>query len=189
MASLERLHEKFPLPPESSGDQDTAVHRTLYSTFRRWSSIYEDFVRTITPGGIEYCFQRIPTFRVHYPGATATKAFHRDSEYNHQHGVINYWIPLTEAYGTNSIWLENPLEENTARPVHLRPGQMLRFDATSIRHGSLRNDSGQTRVSFDFRIIERKHFKPAGLRTVTSNVELRIGEYYAILDERGKITY
>ncbi len=189
VAELECLHEKFPLPPGSHGDQDTVVHRILYSTFQRWSPLYEEFVRAIVPAGVGHCFQRVPTFRIHYPETTATRAFHRDSEYNHQPGVINYWVPLTEAYTTNSIWLENPLEGNVARPVHLRPGQMLRFDATSIRHGSMPNETGRTRVSFDFRTIELEHFEPAGLRTVTNNVELRIGGYYAVLDEHGTITH
>ena len=38
---------------------------------------------------------------------------HSDNEYGHQDGEINFWMPLTKAFGNNTLWAESePLKED-----------------------------------------------------------------------------
>jgi ectoine hydroxylase-related dioxygenase (phytanoyl-CoA dioxygenase family) len=60
-------------------------------------------------------------------------------------------VPLTTVGGSNSIYIESECGSEDYHPVSLEPGQILLFDAFHLKHGSLRNDTATTRVSFDFR--------------------------------------
>lgn len=71
-----------------------------------------DFVREVVlpnigdPKGI--LFQRRPTFRCHIGGGgEATGRPHCDAEYGHSRSEINYWLPLTSVYGSNSLYAES----------------------------------------------------------------------------------
>ena len=99
--------------------------------------------------------QRLPTFRCHLAGAGQISGFHRDGdpEYKITPGVINAWVPLTTVSGSNSIYIESKVGSQDHRPVSLRPGEMLIFDAYHLSHGSHRNETHSTRVSFDFRFL------------------------------------
>jgi ectoine hydroxylase-related dioxygenase (phytanoyl-CoA dioxygenase family) len=189
VSRLEQLHLTWPQPADSHGDQDTPVHQVLYAGFDQWRPLYQDFIRWCAPAGTDVCFQWTPTFRVHYPGATAVREFHLDSDYNHQAGMVNVWVPLTIATGSNTIWIEDEPNSNRYDPVELVPGQMLRFDANTLRHGNQRNRTGITRVSFDFRLLPLSQYRPDERRTVSHGVPLRLGHYYGILHRDGRINH
>ena len=99
--------------------------------------------------------QRPPSFRCHLSGAGTVSAFHRDGDrkYGIPPGTINGWVPLTTVGGANSIYIETERGSEDYRPVSLRPGQILIFDAFHLKHGSYPNDTLATRVSFDFRFL------------------------------------
>ena len=185
---LDLLHQKYPRPQTCTGDQDTPIHKAFYHDFSRLRQLYERFLREwVAPAYAEdLCVQRVPTFRVHYPKAKAIREFHRDSDYNHQVGTVNYWLPLTRAFSTNSVWLEIEPGAEEFRPIEMIPGQVLCFDALRLKHGNHRNDTYMSRVSFDFRVIPLQHHRYINRKSVTKGIPLELGAYYMLLTKEGE---
>jgi hypothetical protein len=190
-AGLAQLHEHFPKSGQATGDQDTPAHEVFYRGYERIAGLYEQFLRDVIGPryGEDLCVQRVPTFRVHYPGAVAVREYHRDSDYHHDPATINFWLPLTPAFGTNTIWIESAPDSADFAPVELVPGQVLRFDAVRLTHGNQSNDTPATRVSFDFRVLPLRRYRDSGLSTVTSGRRLRLDDYYALLTADGELRY
>lgn len=130
-----------------------------------------NLVASITPGA-DYV-QRTPNLRLHMPGAPSAIPFHSDHLYGHSQHETNYWLVLTPAWGTNSLWMANPSKTEMLHDA-LRGGESLaefeelaRFYSEPIKadgpglyafccrdvHGSVPNDTDSTRVSFDIRTI------------------------------------
>lgn len=186
---LECVHEWLPRDLDATGDQDTPPHRRFYEQYARLRDLYVNFVRDqIAPHYDEdLCLQRIPTFRIHYPGMTAVREFHRDSDYRHQAGIVNYWLPLTRAFDTNSIWVETEPGSERYQPVELVPGQILCFDAVALKHGNHTNETPFARVSFDFRVLPYRSYRDTGRVSVTNGTRLSLGDYYLLLTRDGQV--
>ena len=91
---------------------DSAEARGATPCRCNFREIYHRFLRDVVlpdiadPNGI--LFQRDPTFRCHVAGGgSATGRRHSDSEYGHQTGELNYWLPLTHVGGSNSLYSES----------------------------------------------------------------------------------
>ncbi len=119
--------------------------------------------------------QNAPNIRVHQPfDATSVTPFHSDVLYGHSPEEINYWINLTPAFDTNSLWmasedqtefLHNALRENslsltefedlarkTASPIQASSPGVTSFCCAHV-HGSVLNQTNSTRVSIDLRAL------------------------------------
>jgi ectoine hydroxylase-related dioxygenase (phytanoyl-CoA dioxygenase family) len=57
-------------------------------------------------------------------------------------------------------------------------GQVLQFDGANLMHGNRLNDTFQTRVSFDFRVVDIEKFKPSGKGSINMNSKFDIGGYF-----------
>jgi ectoine hydroxylase-related dioxygenase (phytanoyl-CoA dioxygenase family) len=153
---LERLHE-LPLPDP---EMDPAEHGLLLSDRLRAALDHEaleafaSFVRTALPpvvGAPVLRHQHRPVMRVHMHGGHSISGMHRDRDWGQSPDVWNLWVPFTDVWGTNSIWIESREGADDAEPVALRLGEALIFRGADLRHGSIRNDTGRTRVSCDIR--------------------------------------
>lgn len=102
-------------------------------------------------------FQFPPSIRCHLSGAGTASAFHKDGElkYGVAPNTLNLWIPLTRAWGNNSIHIEQGINSGKFRAVTLSPGEILIFDAFNLTHGSYANDTIATRVSIDIRFVPK----------------------------------
>ncbi len=99
-------------------------------------------------------YQSPPTTRIVFPNGNKTIAMHSDSDYpGHQEAEINFWLPITNVYGNNSLWIESEPQKADFKPVEMKYGQFLRFDGHDCRHYTVQNDTPVCRVSFDFRVI------------------------------------
>jgi ectoine hydroxylase-related dioxygenase (phytanoyl-CoA dioxygenase family) len=123
----------------------------------------------------------VPTFRVHLPDNLAVGEFHTDGAYHHQQGEINFWLPVTEAFDTNSLWIESEPGRADFSPVRLTPGQVYMFDGVNLSHGNKVNRTGVTRVSFDFRLISRHRFTNTDHVSVSAGRRMSIGHYWSAL--------
>jgi hypothetical protein len=181
---LEALAPREPLPMLTrESDQHTDYHRLFYASFDDLLlDVYERFIAEVIAPEFNgpFCYQSVPTLRVHLADNVAVGEFHRDRDYNHLQGERNYWLPLTPAWDTNTVWIEDP-SSGTCRPANAIPGQMVQFDAVNIRHGNYPNDTGATRVSFDFRCIALDDYVETGRTTVNSGRRLVIGDYFKVL--------
>lgn|GEM_PF-5967122 len=161
-----------------STDQASVWHRRFYDDFPRWRHRYDEFVATrIAPLFDEpVYYQAVPTFRVHLPGNVAVGEFHTDAQYHHPAGEVSFWLPLTRAWGSNSVWVAGP--DGRLSAFVAAPGEVVVFDAVRQRHGNLVNTTGRTRVSFDFRCLPVRTFRETWLRSVNMGLRFVPGEYY-----------
>jgi hypothetical protein len=185
-AALPQLHtlvSDVPLATRQR-DQGTALHRQFYDSFSgSLARAYLDLVRDVADRCFDepLLYQRVPTFRVQLPDNVAVGEFHTDGDYNHQVGELNFWVPLTRAWGTNTLWLA---DEDGRRSVDLDPGSIFVFDGVRTRHGNLVNRTDFTRVSIDFRILPIREYRPNSKKSVSAGRTLDIGDYFAPLTTR-----
>eukprot|EP00978_Attheya_sp_CCMP212_P018177 scaffold49415_cov59-Attheya_sp.AAC.3 len=79
---------------------------------------------------------------------------HSDKDYpGHQDAEINFWLPVTNVYGNNSLWVESEPQKGDFKPLEMEYGQCLRFDGHDCRHYTVHNDTPSCRVGFDFRVV------------------------------------
>lgn len=164
-------------------DQSTELHARFYQSFDRIRPLYRRFVDEVAAAviGEPFCVQRVPTFRVHLPSNVAVGEFHTDGDYHHPVGELNFWVPMTEAWGSNTVWVETALGHGDCAPLpRLGPGQFLTFDAVQWRHGNVPNETGFTRVSFDFRCIPLSRYSESDGCSVNTRQRFVIGDYFEL---------
>jgi sporadic carbohydrate cluster protein (TIGR04323 family) len=120
--------------------------------------------------------------------------FHTGLWYGHGMGTGTCWMPLTPCFDTNSMlvidrrksaelcaealrdsWRQDKMQEvffSHARPVIAEPGKAFLFNQEII-HGNVPNQTDQTRVSIDFRLMVRGGKIRRKL----------VGGYYVLLNE------
>lgn len=126
----------------------TAEYRSFVAAYRRF---VRDTIREVVG---EVAYQCPPTLRLHFPSTRALGHTHRDSEYDgHTGHEINFWLPLSRASGSNSLFVESSPGAGDFAPLELDYGQVFRFNGEHCAHHTVANDTGVTRVSLDFRVI------------------------------------
>ena len=100
--------------------EQSAAYQRLYSCLngsegKLFYDTYERFIReVIRPQYNEPVFyQKKPTHRILFMDSPGVSRFHRDRDYGHSVAEINYCVPQTDAYDTNTIWIES--EEGKGR--------------------------------------------------------------------------
>ena len=133
--------------------------------YQRFLKAFDAFVAAVIAplcgdaSGIRY--QRPPTLRIQLPSRGArvgkgkgTIALHCDEDYaRHEASEINFWLPFTNVFGTNTLHLESSPGRGDFQPLELSAGDGLRFNGNRCRHFTKPNASEVTRVSIDFRVI------------------------------------
>jgi hypothetical protein len=170
----------IPLRTRAS-DQQTIWHKRYYNSFRDWRALYDGFIRKEIARYYSEPFyvQQIPTLRIHLPGNLAVGEFHTDRDYGHPDHELSFWVPLTAAFESNSVWIESHPGSGDYQPVHAAPGQVAVFDAVNLRHGNRINTTGVSRVSFDFRCVPLRRYAPNGRRSINAGLPFVPGAYYA----------
>ena len=140
--------------------EQATYYRRLYEQLdseagRRFYSTYERFVHEVIQPqyGEPIFYQKKPSHRVLFYNNPGESRFHRDSDYGHSTAEINYSVPQTDAFGTNTFWIESEAGKEDFQPVEMKVGQFARFHGASLMHGARANTTGKSRVSFDFRVI------------------------------------
>ena len=87
-------------------------------------------------------------------------------------------IPLTPVTRHTAVWIETWEGSGDYRPACAQPGQVLVFDGANLSHGNRTNQSTQTRVSFDFRVVPSSVFEPSEGRSMYKGVRFTLGEYF-----------
>ena len=189
---LHKLHEiKQYEHFDRKHDQSTQWHRMFYKMIRMdktFDKIYMNFLREhIKPKfGEEIVYQKIPTFRVHLPNNVSVGEFHKDMDYRNKEWAekvkeINYYVPLTKAYGTNTIWAESEEDKGDFKPIYSNYGECIEWEASKLTHGNKDNITSNTRVSFDFRIIPKSRYIESNYLTINTKIPFGIGGYYEVL--------
>tara|TARA_Y100000310_G_C20641258_1_gene794053 strand:+ start:343 stop:987 length:645 start_codon:yes stop_codon:yes gene_type:complete len=190
--NLPLIHEEHPFEETlvHGTDQAQPLHRTFYDTMdadnnQTLANLYRRFIKEVISPCYDYpiIFQRFPTFRIHQPSNIAVFGWHRDRDYNHNPQEINYYLPITSAFDTNTFWYESEPNKEDYQPMEGEYGEVIEWDGPNCRHGNKPNDTGKTRVSFDFRVLSRKVYdssKPK--QSITQGTSFKIGDYFDTLE-------
>lgn len=186
---LARLHEIIEYELfKRENDQKTEWHKKYYSTFEDADSefvrVYTNFVHEFVAPlhDEEIIYQTRPTFRTHFPNNVGVGEFHRDRDYNHSVHEINYLLPLTDMYDTNSVWIESEEGREDFTAPTMKYGDILRFCGANLLHGNKTNETPITRVSFDFRIKPLSKHEATDQTTINTDFKFDIGGYWSKLD-------
>jgi hypothetical protein len=181
--TLENLHEveKYDTLVREK-DQSTTWHKRFYrDDLNRFQKLYNTFIKNFIKYEFELdeiIYQKIPTFRVHLKDNQAVGEWHRDRDYNHGKSEINIWLPFTDAYDTNTIWIESEEDKNDFKPYNVSYGEVLVFNGANLIHGNKTNIEHDTRVSVDFRIVNPIEFIPSTKGSINTNTSFDIGGYF-----------
>lgn len=165
-------------------DQATYHHKKFYNKIDdddKFKKLYDKFITEfIYPIFKEnLIYQTYPTFRIHYKQNIAVFEFHKDKDYNHNTKTVNFFLPLTKCYDTNTIWIETKEDNGDYHPIICEYGNLIMFNGANLKHGNKINQTNQTRVSLDFRILREKDYIPQENKTSRSkNKHLIVGDYY-----------
>ena len=173
--SLSRIHElvEDQTLVTRKTDQSNPFQKKFYSIGNGFYSVYHDFIKWFVEPmiGDGAVFQKIPTFRIQMPNNKGVGAKHKDSDYSHSPDEQNFWLPVTKAYDTNTMWVEG-------EPKELEYGQVLHFDGANKIHGNKPNTTPDTRVSLDFRIIPLSSYKPDERTSINTKLPMKVGGYW-----------
>jgi hypothetical protein len=189
---LDMIHEVFNFPEklEIIKDQNTILHDKFYKEMKKeeFTELYQGFVREFISkldmlGGEEILYQTFPSFRIHQPNNIAVGQYHRDSDFGHNTHEINFWLPFTNAWDTNTVWIGDP-DSNEHECMEVNYGQVSYFDGANSLHGNKDNLTGKSRMSIDFRIFPMKYYNQQDqeqTETLTQKKKFVIGEYWSEL--------
>ena len=180
---LEDLHllENYGLLSREQ-DQKTKWHKKYYDKFQtEFLSTYLKLVKEIKER-FEYkeiIYQQIPTFRVQLgDGNVAVGEWHKDKTYEHSATEVNFWVPFINTNVLNSIWTESSEDKGDYKPYLVNYGEILVFSGANLYHGNKNNESNDTRVSVDFRLVDPNKFTPNSKGSINTNTAFDIGGYF-----------
>jgi hypothetical protein len=162
-------------------DQYTKWHKKYYDSFKDViSPLYVSLVDHLK-NVFEYeevIYQKIPTFRIHQVGNLGVGEWHKDKSYNHGTSEVNFWLPFTDTYETNTIWSESKEDLGDYQPYDVKYGEILVFSGANLMHGNKINTTNHTRVSMDFRLVDPKRFSPNQEGSINMKTPFDIGGYF-----------
>ena len=179
--TLTNLHQKWEGDPAKANaltpglDQKTPWHEHFYKIGPPFFELYQQFIRE-NFGHFNF-FQAVPSFRTSFPESKAVGGcLHADGDYGHPENEINILMPLTPMFGSNALLLESKPNLGDFQLIQLNPGQCLIFDGRNCRHGNVINNTGITRVSLDFRVLNR--FPNITDTSISRGLSFAEGSYY-----------
>jgi len=111
--------------------------------------------------------------------------FHCDSDFGHHFSEMNFILPITEMYGTNSVYYElshNDGEYNYeyANLTMMQPNnQFFQGYLNKLKHYNRINQTGHTRISFDMRVIPYSEY--IEYLDAFKGTKFELGKYYIVL--------
>jgi len=169
-------------------DTHTPFHKTFFQRISRcwpeFENLYKSFIEEVIFPLFEddtLVYQSLPNIRFHRPNAKAVYIWHSDGDADHRHpvGEINIFLPLTSCDVTNTMWVESIPGLGDFEPLIMEYGQFYIGYLNACRHGNKKNETPNTRVSFDFRVVPGFAYdKEYTHRTATTNLEFKVGQYY-----------
>ena len=192
--NLQEIHlgvkEKYEFFSEPGVDSDTVLHRVFYDEMRKgwpefiqaYQRLIREVIAPIVGAKDELIYQKWPSFRVHLPNNVAVGGWHKDGDYNHPSGEINFILAITKMFESNSTIAESEPGKMDFRQFELDPGQIVRFNGNQCIHGNLPNRTGVSRVSFDFRVMLPEDYNDKhDLRSLSKDNKFLIGHYYEVM--------
>jgi hypothetical protein len=182
--NLEKIHNKKNYELFVRGtDQSTDWHKMYYSQLEKFLPTYDEFIHEVIKPifGEEIVYQKIPTFRTHLVNNLSVFEFHKDKAYKHNTEEVNFYLPFTDAYSANTIWAETEEDKGDFTPIDALYGQVVMWDGCNLTHGNKPNNTLNTRISCDFRVIPMSKWREEENEgTIYTKMKFTIGDYYKV---------
>jgi ectoine hydroxylase-related dioxygenase (phytanoyl-CoA dioxygenase family) len=171
-------------------DQSTKYHKLYYELARtpEFTSLYTNFIKQIIKPiyGEQIVYQTIPTFRIAFPNNIAVGEWHKDKWYRNGEWANdvkedNFYLPFTNAFDTNTIWVESEEDKGDFAPMNCNYGEIIQWNGSNLTHGNKINETGKARVSVDFRVIRYSNYKPSNYGSINTKTQFAIGGYYNLI--------
>ena len=107
----------------------------------------------------EFYYQAFPCIRVVRPREFSI-GVHADINYGFNPSNINYYVPLTRLYDSNSLHVESEIGKEDWHTLKYGVGEIYRFHGAMCMHFTTENRTDITRLSLDFRVIPASNFLP-----------------------------
>ena len=108
-------------------------------------------------------YERDPNIRMHFAGEKAPVSPHTDYDHFHSPYEVNFWVPLVDVDGTESLWAESRPGAGDFHPFVASYGEAVRFYGNKCQHFTVENLTPRTRISFDVRLIRGRDVSAASL--------------------------
>lgn len=182
LPNAEVLARPWPLN-ETTTDFHSKFYGALDAKWDELSEMFDNFVKNEITSVIDepFIYQKFPSFRIQVPGLKAVTKWHCDSDHNHKHpdGEINFIIAITDMFDNNTVWIESEPKLKDFEPLNVNRGEYVQFNGNKCTHGNKDNDTGLTRISFDFRILPLRLYKPGENNdSATKGNKFEVGGYY-----------
>lgn len=188
-AELNEVHKKldheYKEQFQVGADSSTNLHSKFYDKYRGgWAEmeeLYCELISTVVAPtqSEDFLYQKFPTVRFHIPNNVAVGKFHKDADFNHPLGEINYVLPLTNSNKTASIWVEQNEGQQDYIDMIMQVGKLITFNGNQRRHGNKTNETRFTRCSLDFRILPISFYHPEeNAESITTKAKFTDGAYY-----------
>lgn len=186
VAALESINSDYTLF-ERATDQNTDFHTQYYKWARTddFISMYDSFINKVVQPlyNEKIVYQAIPTFRICLPNNIAVGEYHKDKKYRDESWAskvkeYNFFLPFTDAFGTNTIWVESEEDKGDYAAMECKYGECIKWDGSNLTHGNEINTTGKTRVSVDFRVIAESNYVPNDKGSINTNTLFAKGGYY-----------
>jgi hypothetical protein len=147
-------------------------YHTFIDENRLFMDTYHEFIKKhikkLFPEEEKIVFQKTPNIRISFPNLTAIGkndndpeenviGLHCDADFGHHCEEINFIIPITQMYDTNSIYYEPTVHSSTDyKDYHnlvLEENEFCMIQFNKLKHYNRINTTHKTRISLDIRVI------------------------------------
>ena len=177
-------YKKLNVHNENTTNFHDKFYKKLNDNWTEFYKTYDDFIHNEIVSLLDekFHYQYLPSFRIQLPfDNQAVHTWHYDSDQLHKHpdGEINFYLPLTKAYGTNTIWAESEPWKLDFKPMESEHGEYWMANLNKCLHGNKPNITNNTRISFDFRVIPLSKYDPNyDANTASKSTKFVVGGYY-----------
>ena len=167
-----------------------------YTRFQdEYHQFIREYIKPLFPEETHLAIQKTPNIRFSLPQNAAIGfdpndppeivGLHCDRDFGHHPTEQNFIIPITAMFSTNSIFYDpDPNDLSITNPLQFVPmilhtNQFAQAYFNQIRHCNRINQTDQTRISFDIRIIPFSKYQQHIPEFKGTKFEL--GKYYVVL--------
>jgi len=201
--NLENLSKVHSIGPsynvfkEFGVDTETWYHDTFYTYLKsekgeKMKKLYDNLITDVVlpyMGLDRALVQQFPTFRVQLPNNIAVAKKHTDNLLGHPIGEVNFTYSFTNMYDTNTIWIEMMPRFNKYISMNLKENKLMSFNANLCMHYNKINETKNTRMSMDFRVLPLNYYDiDKALSSRSTKQKFIDGGYYKLMEIKNNLS-
>ena len=168
-------------------DVDTWYHRKFYNYIKSNTEIKILYEKLITDVILPYLninealVQQFPSIRFHLPNNIAIAKKHTDNSLGHPIGEINFTYSFTDMYDSNTLLVEKMPRLEEYEKIVMKSNNICSFNGNLCNHYNILNETNNTRISMDFRVLPLNYFKNDNINcSISTNKKFIDGDYYKL---------